>query len=377
MFRKLTARLLSLWLLVIPLGVTAQDAIFSQYFTQKMNLNPAMTGFEGGTSLNMNFRSQWPGVDGWANGYETEVISLETDMPCQQSALGLSYLRTQAGASQYTLNHFSVGYAWHTRNLDPKGLGGEFRLGLKASGSFLQLDWDDLLFSDQYDATMPNIVLPTALPIFGQDQSQWYMDLDFGMAYSYNFKLIGKSPTRRLTTGLSFHHLVRANPTLYFGPDTLPVRTRLHFSYVHGASYGAQMMYFVPMLKIDLQKATNGPMQGGTWFQAWTAGVGFNIKKKGKGGVGLWGGFWHQSNRFVGDPEDTNALSFAGGLRYPISGKRGADNSIRVGISYDYTYSGLRSNSLGVVELSLSFRFSEMSIVTCKTTNIDRICELY
>jgi len=65
----------------------AQDPFFSQFYANRVYLNPAYAGLDGGTQLTLNYRDQWFGIPDGAStplqgGYRTMNATLNQRVPC-------------------------------------------------------------------------------------------------------------------------------------------------------------------------------------------------------------------------------------------------------------------------------------------------------
>lgn len=349
------------WLLVGP-GLHAQDPILSQYYTNRMYLNPAMTGFEPGATVSLNHRNQWFRIAGNQAQFTTNSVTADIGAPCLQSAIGLYYLDNTEGEGFLKWQHAGASYAWHSKAGNPRSRQDfQLSLGLKATYNWRSLDWSRLRFSDQLDAIY-GVVGPTALPI-PADQRTATSYADFGAGGAFHWR---HRTDNRLTVGAAFHHLVRIDNSLAFLDDTLPVRTTVHATYVHSQDFGGGYYYLVPMFKLDLQKAAVGNFFGsGFTYRSIMYGMAFSFREN----PGLWGGVWLHTRDGIPNRDDINSLILAIGTEVG-DGHRGdfrsATNLYRIGISYDYNLSGIRSDGGGVVEVSLTMTFGNARLLSCQ-----------
>ncbi len=354
----------SCWLCVLlsisPLQ--AQDPILSQYYTNRMYLNPAMTGFEPGATVAANHRNQWYRIAGQDAKFVTNSITADIGAPCLQSAVGLYYLDNTEGEGFLKWQHVGASYAWYSRAAGPgRSQDVQIRLGLKATYNWRSLDWSRLRFSDQLDAIY-GVVGPTALPIpNGAQSANSYADFGSGAALSWRH--LGDN---RLTVGAAFHHLVRIDNSLAFLDDTLPLRSTIHATYVHSQDFGGGSYFIVPMVKLDLQKAAVGGYFGeGFMYRSIMYGMAFSFRQN----PGLWGGMWLHTRDGIPNQDDINSLILAIGIEVG-DGHRGkfssANHIYRFGFSYDYNFTGLRSDGGGVMEVSLTVNFGNARLLRCE-----------
>ena len=85
----------------------AQDPSFSQFYANRIYLNPAFTGLESGVSVAGVSRMQWVNVD---RGFRTYGFTVEIQEPFIRSGIGLSLFHNTQGLAQ--LNSTSVGLSY-------------------------------------------------------------------------------------------------------------------------------------------------------------------------------------------------------------------------------------------------------------------------
>ena len=180
-------------------SLVAQDPSFSQYYANRIYLNPAFTGLEQGMTVAAVSRMQWLNIDG---GFRTYGISLEMQEPAVHSAFGLSLYQDQQGLAQ--LNTTSVGLAYaYTLSMKKHNV----HFGLQARWVQKKVDWDKITFSDQLDPVYGAIYPTSAVPILNRIT---YSDFDAGVVWRFLSDIrLGK---RRMTDsrhslGLAVHHL--------------------------------------------------------------------------------------------------------------------------------------------------------------------------
>lgn len=362
--------LLSVVLSVFSLSLQAQDPILSQYYANKMYLNPALTGFEGGITVNTNYRNQWFRVDGAEAEFTTKAVGIDFEAPCLQSSFGLNYIDNLEGAGDLRRQSAGISYAWRSRP-ERKQMDGDFEVGFGMSGvySWQSLNWDNLVFSDQLTPFGPTggasgIDRP-------DDIGGGYFDFGAG-----TYVMWTNSNKHRLRAGAAFQHLVRIDPSLVAIDDTLPLRTTIHASYVYPVNYGASRMFeLVPMVKFDMQRSAIASITQAFWYTSVQYGVAFNFLQK----PGLWGGTWinsHTGRNSNFESSNINSLIVALGVEFGEGVDLSkSDNSYRFGVSYDYNMSGIRSDGGGTFELAFTANFGKAKIIKCdKRPPNRRVC---
>lgn len=174
-------------LLFVSSACWGQDPVLSQYFSNKPLLNPSLTGYEGGTLVNLNFRQERYTLGGQLVEFNTNNLSAELDLPCLQSALALMYIDRVEGEGYLRWQSLSTAYAWRSRaRPDRQRRDWEWRFGMRLAYNWRSLNWDNLVFSEQLDA-MRGILGPTNLPLPGDLRSNTdYFDLQAGYSWVYH-----------------------------------------------------------------------------------------------------------------------------------------------------------------------------------------------
>jgi type IX secretion system PorP/SprF family membrane protein len=125
-----------------------QDAQFTQYMYNTININPAYAGSRGALSIFGLYRTQWIGLDG---APETSSFSVNTPINNSNLGLGLSLVNDKIGPTNENTFSVDVSYTVQTS--------ADFKLsfGLKATGSLFNLDINKLNPVDQGDPQFNNL----------------------------------------------------------------------------------------------------------------------------------------------------------------------------------------------------------------------------
>lgn len=117
-----------------------QDAQFTQYMYNTININPAYAGSRGSLNVFALHRTQWVGLDG---APVTSTLSVNTPIKESNLGLGVSIISDKIGPSEET--NISVDMAYSINTSD------DFKLsfGIKASANLLNIDFNKLT---QYDS---------------------------------------------------------------------------------------------------------------------------------------------------------------------------------------------------------------------------------
>jgi type IX secretion system PorP/SprF family membrane protein len=124
-------------------GFAQQDAQYTQYMYNTININPAYAGSRGVMSIFGLHRTQWVGLDGAPT---TNAFSLNTPINNSNLGLGLSVVNDRIGPTSDNTISADISYT--------VPMSGEYKLsfGIKASGNIFNLDTSKL----RPDPNQPN-----------------------------------------------------------------------------------------------------------------------------------------------------------------------------------------------------------------------------
>ena len=122
-----------------------QDAQFTQYMYNTININPAYAGSRGALSLFALHRTQWVGLDG---APVTNSVSLNTPINNSNLGLGVSLVNDKIGPT--TENALSADLSYTTQTSETWKLS----FGIKATANLFDLDASKL---NPVDATDPSL----------------------------------------------------------------------------------------------------------------------------------------------------------------------------------------------------------------------------
>ena len=127
------------------LSYAQQDAQFTQYMYNTININPAYAGSRGALSLFALHRTQWVGLDG---APVTNAVSLNTPINESNLGLGVSLINDKIGPT--TENTLSADLSYTTQTSETWKLS----FGIKATANLFDLDPSKL---NPVDATDPSL----------------------------------------------------------------------------------------------------------------------------------------------------------------------------------------------------------------------------
>lgn len=205
-------RFITLFLLCCTFySVEAQDPEFTQFYANKLYLNPAFAGTNGGPRFSLNYRNQWPSVQG---NFVTYSASYDQHFDAVGGGVGFQVFHDRAGEGNLQTTVPSAMYSYHLN------VNRDFAIKAALQASYYQKRLGtDFKFGDQIDPER-GFVLPTDEPIAQQgDQTVNFADFSTGfMAFTDQFY-----------GGLAVHHLAEPNVSFYDNPDSkLPRKYTAH-----------------------------------------------------------------------------------------------------------------------------------------------------
>jgi type IX secretion system PorP/SprF family membrane protein len=142
------SRLLLFLLILVGISSQAQqDAQFTQYMYNTINVNPAYAGSRGVTSIFGMHRTQWVGIEG---APQTNSFSINTPLGESKVGLGLSVISDKIGPT--VDNNLAADFSYTIQTSDTYKLA----FGIKAGGSFFNLDVSRLDPNNPVDPSLTN-----------------------------------------------------------------------------------------------------------------------------------------------------------------------------------------------------------------------------
>jgi len=304
-----------LFLITFILGKSfAQDPEFSQFYANPLYLNPAMTGITICPRAVGNYRNQWPGI---GKAFNTYSFSYDQYVDALHGGLGLLVTADRAGGGNLNTTTISLMYAYKfnlTSHLQASGA---------VKGGYYQrrLVWENLRFEDMIDP-QNGFTLPTAEKQ-PDNLSVGVPDFSAGVFLGYDDLVYG---------GIAVDHLSQPKIGFYNDNSTiLPMKFTVHAGSVislrtNGSADEDREFSISPNILYQQQ------------FQFHQLNVGLYLTID-----PFVGGLWFRHNF-----ENPDAIIPMIGVHY---------KNLRVGYSYDYTVSKLKSVSGGAHEVSASWQF--------------------
>ena len=129
-------------------ALAQQDAQFTQYMYNTINVNPAYAGSRGAVSVFGLYRTQWIGMDG---APQTGAFSIHTPISDSNVGLGLSFVTDKIGPVQE--NKISADFSYTV----PTSETWKLSFGLKASANLFNLDVTKLNPQNANDPSLTNL----------------------------------------------------------------------------------------------------------------------------------------------------------------------------------------------------------------------------
>lgn len=288
-----------------------QDPTFSQFFSNRLYLNPAFAGTSKCPKLTLNYRNQWPGID---NSFITYAASYDQQIDAINGGLGVQIMSDRAGEGVLNTTSAAFMYSYQFR-VNRKF---SIRAGFQATLVQKSIDVSNLRFGDMIDARR-GFAYETQEQIL--NDRVFYPDFSFGM--------IGFS--KKLYFGWAVHHLTAPDEG-FIDQAILPMRITGHF--------GAKIP--LGLRRADQSWSPNIIFQSQGVSMELNAGNYFS-----KGPVVL--GAWYRASLKRGNlPGNRDAIVMLIGLE---------TDELKIGYSYDFTVSKLSGQTGGSHEISLSYVF--------------------
>ena len=301
---------------VIVLDTFGQDPTFSQFYSNPLYLSPSFAGATEEYRFAMNIRDQWPAIPGV---YRTYSISFDKAMPSFNSGIGILATYDVAGSGNLSTTNIGLLYSYDF-NINKEW---HIRPGVNFKFYYLGLDIGKLLWSSQM--TGSGSVPSTVPPPFDN-----VADVDFATsALVYN---------ERIWAGFTLDHLLAPNTSFYGDNTSVPVKFNL---------YGGAQILKKTRLRQKIQEVMSVAMNFQRQGKYYQTDLGLYYYKD-----PLVFGLWYRGIPLV--------TSQAGDAIIGLVGIK--TSQLQIGYSYDFTISNLISSTGGAHEISLVYKFNNLSI---------------
>lgn len=313
--------------LLVQLCSFGQDPNFSQFFMNEVYYNPALTGINDGLRLCTNYRNLWGPIP---SKFNTGSVSIDG---AGVNKMGLGLLASMDVEGEGKLRTTAVAGNYSYRVVELRNF--RFQLGVQGQYVRKQIDWTQLVFSDQLDEVFGNVnssqfLMPT------QDITQ-YVDFGTGAALKFNAGggSTGREKTMTGTFGVSVFHLAQPKDGFIGGGlGYLPRKLVIHGD----LKIISPSVLYAPAFIYEKQSNMS------------TFQMGLNFSK-----LNMFAGAWFRNRSFAFHPQKFDSFIFNIG----VSTKTKNNTRYRMGYSYDFTISRLQSSSFGTHEISLILEWTD------------------
>ncbi|MEO1259470.1 MAG: PorP/SprF family type IX secretion system membrane protein [Bacteroidota bacterium] len=316
--------------IALPWSIQAQDPVFTQFYTSRFNLNPALVGGDAAFSARVHYRRQWHQVPG---GFETYAASLEFFIPSIGVGIAPFVLKDEEGTGNFRTVNYGSAFSVEV----PLSSGITAHGGIRASVVEKSANLDGVIFSDQLDPVYGSIY-PTNAPLTGEMIR--FPELGWGTAIRGKFDYFHE--TAFFNAGVAGSRIFPSDDALSGLGETTKTRFSIHLGgtlpiWITHKGSKKTYFYYAPQFRYEQQQSIN-IFSAGSYFVYRTF---------------FLGAFIHRTNFNVFDnKKHTNAYVLHLGVE-PINKK----NSVRVEYSFDINSSGINARlGGGVHELSLVYK---------------------
>ncbi len=212
--------LLLLALICSLFNTQAQDINFSQYFNNPTYFNPAFVGLSKGLKIRLNARKQWTGLSGEYHTFAFSADIADRNIP---GAGGIGIIATSNSEGIGMIKTTTFGFIPAVRiQINRLSL---LQFGAMISVVSRQIDWNNMVFSDQLDPRLGNIG-PSNFPKPSDQRPIVFPDFSAGGIYQIKFNhMVG-------TLGLAVHHLTEPNQSFLQDVAPLPRKWVGHLDFI-------------------------------------------------------------------------------------------------------------------------------------------------
>ena len=356
-----------------------QDPFFSQFYANRVYLNPAYAGLEAGTQLILNYRDQWFGLPDatsmpFQGGFRTYNATVNQRLPCfkdiERATFGVagSVFQDETGAAPLKTSGGGLAAAFEYAFINPdlkisKGLARmDVRMGAQLSLMQSSLASGHFIFSYQLDPVTGVIGASKIIDV----ATGPYLNMNVGAMVRGSWKH-GLHDYTVFTVGASLSNVNQ--PNVAFDEEssnvTLPRRTTFHLGLTRRVSSMKGTRYYTPT-SIAPQFRWDSQLNGK--FNLYTLGT-YLL------GKGHYTGIFYQfntpnrpatnsGNPIGGRNSSTLILSYGIDVRSLLDvGRRWRDRATGwiVGFSYDLPLNGVNASaSVGTIEVNCRIMLADL-----------------
>jgi type IX secretion system PorP/SprF family membrane protein len=315
-------------------GIYAQDMDYSQHYNNPTYYNPAYVGLTMGLKTRLNYRKQWTGLSGDYHTYNFSADMAERSLP---GAGGIGIIANQSLAGSGVLKTTIFGIIPSVRI--PISSQSIVQLGAMASWVNQQLNWDNLVFSDQLDPRWGNIS-PTNFDGPAHEKVSYP---DFAIGGIFQFETL---TDLQGNIGFAVNHITSPNQSFFNIDAKLPQRLVYHMDFVidigeHGGFYSKRQGF----------KLNPGFMfQSQASMSQYTLGMNFYM-------MHVYLGLWYKNQKLAYDKFST--ITSMIGINVPFND----DWRMKLMYSYEINVNSDDSFTGPSHEISLIFEFDDIGLI--------------
>jgi type IX secretion system PorP/SprF family membrane protein len=317
-------------LLTILIGAStqAQDPSFTQFFTNPLYYNPALSGTGDGFNVRTNYRNFWHKMD---NGFNTADITIDSEEPFLSGGIGLIFLSGTEGNAVIRTTMAGLSYSYHLLVIPRR-----FDIQMGLQGAFVQKHFmtENLIFSDQLDPVY-GISNGTGFTYDGID-NVYYPDFATGVNFRYNIgKIKYGTATVTANSGFAMHHITQPNESFTGLTSRLPVKYVIYTNAIIKIHLDLKKKLLLTPAFIYEQQSS---------FKNFVIGSNVVINP-------VYAGIWFRSNGL----DNLNAIALNAGLNI----NAGESMRLQIGYSYDINISKYQNLMGDAHEISLRLQLPD------------------
>jgi len=315
--------------------IKGQDAGFTQFFTNPIYYNPALSGSDGGLNIRSNYRNFWRKMD---KGFNTVDFTLDSEEPFLSGGIGFIALSGIEGNGIIKTQMFGLSYSYNLLVIPRK-----FDIQMGLQGAYVQKHFkiENLIFSDQLD------------PIYGANGSSLYSyngidnviypDFSSGINFRFNLgKVQHGSPFATVNIGTALHHITQPNESFTGLKAPLAVKYVVYANTLIRANIDYNKYIFITPGFIYEQQSI---------FKTFLAGSNVMLKP-------IYIGAWFRNNGLNFGKDNLSSIALNAGVKIDM----GSSATLQIGYSYDINISQYQNLMGDTHEISLRVQLNEIQL---------------
>lgn len=318
------------WMKIFP-----QDPYFTQFYSNPIYYNPALSGVGNGINVRSNYHDYWGANN---SGTNTCDLTLDSYEPSLSGGLGLVFVTgTDAGG---IIRSQQAGLAY-SYNLVVKPRVMNIQMALQGGIIHRSINDKNLIFSDQIDAIYGN----TGTTLMVTESFEDILNPDFSSGINMQLNL-GKvkrgKPFCTINAGYAAHHINRASESFTGESFRTPMK---------------HVAYSFAIINLEFSKNYNYELSPGFIFERQgglnTLMFGSNLSFK-----PVYLGLWYRNKIFGENSLTSNTLALVAGFEYDF------DKTFKIQAAYSYDINMARLYFLNspVHEVSIRMNFKDLTI---------------